>query len=145
IVDSVTISSGGEPLAPAYCLNTWGVTAYAAEGDYRIPLGGVSFRTRAKPRADLTVTPIVDSDGDITVESGTGPPFGGQLVRITVMYPSGEFAVTEVLTQRDGDCSIAFEPTERGPVTISPELPVGGGPFASTPPIEAEVDACVPA
>src|SRR5690606_4406859 len=53
--------------------------------------------------------------------------------------------IIETTTGPGGTCTTTFTPKERGPVTVSTELPRGGGPFAPTPPEVVELQACIPA
>jgi hypothetical protein len=131
--------------APPHCGGIWGLSAWARLGDYRVPLGGSSFVAEARPVGTITTNTSVNSGtGDVTVTGTVNPPYGGQDVRIYVRYPSGRVDIIDVVTDSGGGYTTTFPPRERGPVTISTELPRGGGPYAPTDPTETTVDACIP-
>jgi len=142
LVDTIRVET---LVRPAQCGGVWGLSAYALLGDYRVPLGGSSFVAVGKPVGTLTTTTTVNNTtGDITVTGTVNPPAGNQPVRIYVKYPSGRVDILTVPTNSGGGISVTFPPRERGPVTVSTELPEGG-PFAPTDRTETPVDACVPA
>jgi hypothetical protein len=141
-VDTVEVET---LVPPSYCGGVWGLTAWALLGDYRVPLGGTSFHAVAQPVGTLTTTTSVNSGtGDVTVTGTVTPPAGGQPVRIFVRYPSGRVDILVLTTDGGGHVTTTFPPKERGPLTVSSQLPEGGGPFGPTDRTDTTVDACIP-
>lgn len=139
IVDRVVVGNH----RPAHCGGLWNIAAYARIGDYRVPLGGVSFNAIGKPRGTLTSAVDVDANGDVEISGSVDPPVGDQTIRIVIRYPSGTTDVIDVQTEGDGTFSHPFTPDERGPITVTTEIPPGGT-FAPVPGDEIDFEACIP-
>lgn len=142
ILDRMIVSSE----KPAHCGSLFHVVGYALVGDYRVPLGGISYNGVGMPSATLTTNVEIDGNGDIHVTGDVDPPVGDQPIRIVIRYPGGDVDVIDVPTEPDGTIDTTITPEQRGPIVVVTKLPPGG-PFAPTPggeETEVSVEACIP-
>ena len=120
------------PYLPAHCGRVWGLRAFALIGDYRIPIGSVSFQTQGRPVATVTGTTTVGPNGGIVVSGTISPPSTGQRVRVVVRHPDGSHTWVDVPTTSTGSYTTTVPPQGNGPAQLTVEIPEGGGPYNPT-------------
>ncbi|NNE34219.1 MAG: hypothetical protein HKN13_03220, partial [Rhodothermales bacterium] len=101
------------------------VAGYANAGDFRVPIGGVTYNVQPTLRLDLDVR-VTGRGGDIHVEGETSPKAGGQDMEIELQYPSGRFDWVPVRTDGDGRFDVSIRPEEEGTVGVAVNYPDGG-------------------
>ena len=122
-----------DPYLPAQCGRVWGLRAFALIGDYRIPIGSVSFQTQGRPVATVTGTTSVGPNGGIVVSGTINPPSTGQQVRVVVRHPDGSHGWVDVPTTSTGSYTTTIPPQGgNGPAQVTVEIPEGGGPYNPT-------------
>ena len=101
------------------------VVGYADAGDYRVPIGGVTYNVRPTIETDIDVE--IEARGDAVRVSGkTTPVAANQDMEVEIRYPSGRYAWLPVATNADGTFGTSFVPGEEGTVSIAVSYPAGG-------------------
>ncbi len=116
---------------------------FALAGDFRVPIGGITYDVQPARNVVIHVDVGVDRDGDIVVEGTTKPPAPGQDIEIEVRYPSGRHVWLDVQTDTDGSIDETIEPEEDGSVRLAVNYPPGGA-FAPTRTGDVTVDTREP-
>ncbi|NBB94082.1 MAG: hypothetical protein GVY32_13035 [Gammaproteobacteria bacterium] len=101
------------------------VAGLAYAGDYRVPIGGVTYNVR--PTIDTAIDVDVTRRGsDVLVRGSTRPTAAGQDMEVEVRYPSGRFEWIPVRTDAEGAFEARFPPKEDGKASIAVNYPDGG-------------------
>jgi len=115
------------------------LAAFVVAGDYRMLMGGISYRVFPSARVDLNVSVTVDGGGNIVVTGTTTPAAPNQHFEVQIRYPSGRYQWVDVTTDGAGNISTTIPPLEPGNVRVTVHYPAGGD-FAPTTSDETLVD-----
>lgn len=117
------------------------MAAFIQEGDYRLPMGGITFRVFPNKRITPNVTVTVDNGGNIVVDGSTSPAAPGDHVEILVCYASGRCEWIVTTTDGGGKIHTSIPPKESGHVTVTVYPPPKWG---TSGPTDTVVDTNVP-
>ncbi|HEV7427417.1 MAG TPA: hypothetical protein VGQ46_13715 [Thermoanaerobaculia bacterium] len=117
------------------------MAAFLINGDYRLPMGGITYRVfpNRKIHADMTVE--TDPAGNIVVKGTTSPAAPGDHIEILVCYASGKCEWVQTTTDGAGNIDAVIPPKEAGPVKVTVYLPPNYGPSRT---VDANVDPAHP-
>lgn len=104
------------------------ITANLINGEYQLPMGGITYRVFPDRRINATVTVWVDGNGNVIVDGTTNPAAPGDKIEILVCYESGKCEWVETTTDGSGNIHVVIPPKERGSVNVGVYLPPNYGP-----------------
>jgi hypothetical protein len=117
------------------------MAAFLMSGDYRLPMGGITYRVFPNRKIHADVTVWIDPAGNIVVQGTTSPAAPGDHVEILVCYASGKCEWVETTTGSSGTIDAVIPPKEGGPVKVTVYLPPNYGPSRT---VDANVDPAHP-
>lgn len=101
------------------------LVGYTVGEEYRVPIGGVSFRVFLTAKVRVGATVNGDGGGRIVVRGSTEPAAPNERLEIHVVYPSGRQEFLPVTTDGSGGFSHIFTPAEPGNVSVDVRYPSG--------------------
>src|SRR5262249_42883812 len=72
------------------CSGAFHLSAYLMNGDYQLPIGGITYRVFPTTRVAVDSGVGTDASGDVVVTGTTQPPAPGETVEVHLTYPSGK-------------------------------------------------------
>src|SRR5258708_2913616 len=101
------------------------LSAYLMNREYRLPIGGITYRVFPTVRVTVGSSVNTDSSGNIVVTGTTQPPAPGETIEIHLTYPSGKQKFVVATLDSSGGFSASVPPDEPGNVRIAIDYPPG--------------------
>ncbi|HWW60370.1 MAG TPA: hypothetical protein VN181_03290, partial [Thermoanaerobaculia bacterium] len=117
------------------------ITAALMNGEYQLPMGGITYRVFPNRRIHPTIDVVTDDGGNVVINGSTQPAAPGDPIEILVCYASGRCEWVETTTDGSGKVHVSVAPKEPGVVTVSVYEPPNYGPSG---PIDTTVDPANP-
>lgn len=103
------------------------VVGFAApDGDYDVPIGGVTYNVFPTTTTTLTAAATLGGCDALVVAGSTAPPAGNETLEVEARYPSGRTEWVRFETAANGTFTTSFPPKEGGDIHLRVRVPPGG-------------------